>query len=80
MRPYFNVIKVIFSIKYNTDLEKFLETNSKNANFKYFLEAVGGKSGMVKLNIDNNQSVLSSISSEEIGTTKQISFKEAKGS
>ena len=61
----------------NTDIEKFLEPNSKTANFKYFLEAVGGKSGMVRLNIDNNQSVLSSISSEEIGTTKQISFKEA---
>ena len=34
---------------------------------------------MVKLNIDNKQSVLSSISPDETGTTKQISFSEALG-
>ena len=61
----------------NTELEKFLEPNSKIANFKYFLEAVGGNSGIVKLNIDSYQSVLSSISSDEVGTTKQVSVKEA---
>ena len=32
---------------------------------------------MVKLNIDSYQSVLSSISSDEVGTTKQVSVKEA---
>ena len=32
---------------------------------------------MVKLNVDSNQSVLSSISPFEVGTTKQVSFKEA---
>lgn len=61
----------------NIDLEKYLKPNSKIANFKYYLEAVGAKSCLVKLNIDNTQSVLSSISSDKIGTTKQISFQEA---
>ncbi len=60
----------------NIDIEKYLEPNSKIANFKYFLEAVGANTGMVKLNIDNNQSVLSSVSSDKFGTTKQISFEE----
>ena len=60
----------------NIDIEKFLKPNSEIANFKYFLEAVGAKTEMVKLNIDTNQSVLSSISSDELGTTRQVSFEE----
>ena len=60
----------------NIDIEKYLKPNSKIANFKYFLEAVGANAGMVKLNIDNNQSVLSSVSSDKFGTTRQISFEE----
>jgi len=60
----------------NIDIEKYLEPNSKIANFKYFLEAVGANTEMVKLNIDNNQSVLSSVSSDKFGTTRQISFEE----
>lgn len=60
----------------NIDIEKYLKPNSKIANFKYFLEAVGAKAGMVKLNIDTNQSVLSSISSDKLGTIRQVSFEE----
>ena len=40
----------------NIDIEKFLKPNSEIANFKYFLEAVGANTKMVKLNIDTNQS------------------------
>ena len=60
----------------NIDIEKFLKPNSEIANFKYFLEAVGANTKMVKLNIDTNQSVLSSISSDKFGTTRQVSFEE----
>lgn len=60
----------------NIDIEKFLKQNSKIANFKYFLEAVGANTGMVKLNVDTNHSFLSSISSDKLGTTKQVSFEE----
>jgi len=63
----------------NIDIEKFLEPNSKIANFKYFLEAVGGNTGMVKLNIDTNQSVLSNVTADKLGTTRQISFEEVLG-
>lgn len=70
---------IIHCYEPNKEIEKYLALNSKVANFKYFIEAVGGKSDMVKLNIDNKQSVLSSISPDETGTTKQISFSEALG-
>lgn len=75
-RSYFPS-SIIHCYEPNTEIEKFLESNAKIANFKYFLEAVGAKSSMVKLNIDRNQSVLSSISPDEVGSTKQVSFKEA---
>jgi len=60
----------------NIYIEKYLKPNSKIANFKYFLEAVGANAGMVKLNIDTDQSVLSSISFDKLGTTIQVSFEE----
>ncbi len=68
---------IIHCYEPNIEIEKFLSPNSKIANFKYFIEAIGGKEGMVKLNIDSKQSVLSSISSDEAGSTKQISFEKA---
>ena len=61
----------------NIDIEKFLKPNSEIANFKYFLEAVGANTKMVKLNIDTNQSVLSSISSDKFSTTRQVSFERS---
>lgn len=76
LRQYFPT-STIHCYEPNIDIEKFLKPNSKIANFKYFLEAVGANTGLVKLNIDNTQSVLSSISSDETGTTRQISFGEA---
>ena len=51
--------------------------NSKVGNFDFFTEAVGYKSSMVHLNIDEEESILSTISTNKIGTTKQISFKKA---
>lgn len=68
---------IIHCYEPNIEIEKYLAPNSKIANFKYFIEAVGAKTGMVKLNIDDKQSVLSSVSSDEAGSTRQISFGEA---
>jgi len=61
----------------NLDLIKYIEPNSKNGNFKCFFEAIGNHSGKVKLNTENNESVLSSIEVDEKGNINQISIDEA---
>ena len=61
----------------NLDIKNYLETNSKSGNFDCFYEAVGSFSGAVKLNIEKDESVLSSIQSSVLGDTKQISIDNA---
>ena len=68
---------IIHCYEPNFKIEKYLSFNSNVGNFNYYIEAIGAKNSMVKLNVDKNQSVLSSISSSENGSTKQISFNEA---
>lgn len=68
---------IIHCYEPNLALQNYLETNSKCGNFNCFFEAVGSFSGSVKLNIDKNESVLSSIQKGVEGETKQISFEDA---
>ena len=60
---------IIHCYEPNIEIKKHLEHSSNLGNFDYFTEAVGKKSGMVKLNIDENESVLSSIMPNQIGKT-----------
>ncbi len=68
---------IIHCYEPNIDLIKYIEPNSKNGNFKCFFEAIGNYSGKVKLNIENNESVLSSIEADEKGDINQISIDKA---
>ena len=65
---------IIHCYEPNLEIQKYLEHNSNLGSFDYFSEAVGGTNEMVKLNIVNNSSTLSSIIPNETGTTAQISF------
>ena len=60
----------------NYELKKYLDHSSFHGDFNYFIEAVGNKSGKVKLNINNEESILSKISNNKKGSTVLIPFKE----
>ena len=74
---YYFPKSVINCYEPNPYLRNYLLNNSKVGNFDFFTEAVGYKSSMVHLNIDEEESILSTISTNKIGITKQISFKKA---
>ena len=65
---------IIHCYEPNIEIQEYLKHNSKLGGFDYYLEAVGDTTKLVKLNVLKNDSVLSSILPNEIGTIPQISL------
>lgn len=60
----------------NRQLEPYLKTQAKAGKFDYFIEAVGRFEGMISLEI-NEDSVQTRSNHEKVGSTPQITFRQA---
>lgn len=74
-RQYFSQ-STIHCYEPNVLIKKYLKYNSVLGYFKYFNEAVGKNTRMVSLVVKNNDSVLSNILTNKIGSTPQVSFND----
>lgn len=76
LRSHFSK-SIIHCYEPNLKIINYLKYHAEHLKFNYYSEAVGGNKSKVKLNITQNDSVLSYILPDEIGTTDQISFDMA---
>lgn len=68
---------IIHSYEPNRSLKPYLAHQAKAAGFKFFLEAVGGEEGQVRLDIDEKESVHTTSHIELSGDIPQIELRTA---